>query len=72
MESGEGLCQREQQKVLDDCNRMQLLFLMFRRFTLTEVKELVYRGFEKVTPERWQSLIRHVEETVEDHYWEAL
>ena len=50
---------------------MQLLILMFCRFTLTEVKELVYQGFEKVTLERWQSLIRHVEETVEDHYWEA-
>ena len=41
------------------------------RFTLTEVKELVYEGFEKVTPERWQSLIKHVEQKVEDHYWEA-
>ena len=41
------------------------------RFTLTEVKELVYQGFEKVTPSRWESLIKHVEEKVEDHYWEA-
>ena len=24
-----------------------------------------------VTPERWQSLIKHVEVKVEDHYWEA-
>ena len=37
----------------------------------TQVKELVYEGFEKVTPERWQSLIKHVEQKVEDHYWEA-
>ena len=40
------------------------------RFTLTEVKELVYRGFEVVTPERWQSLIKLVQEKIEDHYWE--
>ena len=40
------------------------------RFTLTEVKELVYQGFEAVTSERWQSLIKHVQEEVEDHYWE--
>ncbi|XP_065905339.1 uncharacterized protein [Dysidea avara] len=41
-----------------------------KRFTLTEVKELVYQGFEAVTSERWQSLIKHVQEEVEDHYWE--
>ena len=35
------------------------------------MKELVYEGFDKVTPERWQSLIKHVEVEVEDHYWEA-
>ena len=34
------------------------------RFTLTEVKELVYQGFEAVTSERWQSLIKHVQEEV--------
>ena len=45
--------------------------MMFFRFTLTEVKELVYEGFEKVIPERWQSLIKHVERKVEDHYWEV-
>ena len=44
---------------------------MISRFTLTEVKELVYQGFETVTPERWQALIKHVHEKVEDHYWEA-
>ena len=42
-----------------------------KRFTLTEVQRLVYEGFEIVTPERWQSLITHVKEDVEDHYWEA-
>ena len=57
------------------------------RFTLSEVKELVYKGFEKVTPDRWQSLITHVQVKVksinimkvyeyscvktEDHYWEV-
>ena len=42
----------------------------FARFTLTEVKELVYEGFGKVTPEKWQSLVNHTEK-VENHYWEA-
>ena len=41
------------------------------RFTLTEVKELVYWGFAAVTPARWQSLLKYVQEKVEDHYWEA-
>ena len=41
------------------------------RFTLTEVQRLVHEDFIKVTPERWQSLIKHVEEKVENHYWEA-
>ena len=31
---------------------------------------LVYQGFEGVTPVRWQSL-KHVQDKVEDHYWEA-
>ena len=31
----------------------------------------MYEGFDKVTPQRWQSLITHVKEKVEDHYWEA-
>ena len=30
----------------------------------------MYEGFDKVTAERWQSLIHKVKE-VEDHYWEA-
>ena len=41
------------------------------RFTLTEVQRMVYEGFDIVTPQRWQSLITHVKEKVEDHYWEA-
>ena len=24
-----------------------------------------------LTPERWRSLIKHVEVEIEDHYWEA-
>ena len=32
---------------------------------------MVYKGFDMVTPERWQSLIKHVKVEVEDHYWEA-
>ena len=31
----------------------------------------MYDGFKIVTPQQWQSLITHVEEKVEDHYWEA-
>ena len=41
------------------------------RFTFTEVQRLVHEGFIKVTPEQWQSLIKHIEEKVENHYWEA-
>ena len=41
------------------------------RFTLTEVQRLMHEGFIKVTPERWQSLIKHVQKKVENHYWEA-
>ena len=40
------------------------------RFTLSEVKKLVEEGFQYVTAERWRSLIKHVEEKVEDHYWQ--
>jgi len=29
-----------------------------------EMKNLVYEGFEEVTPDRWKSLIRHVEDEV--------
>ena len=43
----------------------------FKRFTLTNVKGLVYEGFSKVTPLEWQKLIKHVEEKVENHYWRA-
>ena len=32
---------------------------------LSEVKILVYEDFEIVTPQWWQSLIKHVEEKVE-------
>ena len=31
----------------------------------------MYEGLEIVTPRRWQSLITHVEEKVEDHYWDC-
>ena len=38
---------------------------------LTEVERLAWEGFEVVTPECWASLIKHVKEKVEDHYWEG-
>ena len=31
----------------------------------------MHEGSGIVTPQRWQSLITHVEEKVEDHYWDA-
>ena len=40
-------------------------------FTLTEMERLTYLAFDEVTPERWKSLIAHIREKVEDHYWEA-
>ena len=40
-----------------------------RDFNLTEVERLAWDGFKMVTPERWASLVRHVREKVEDHYW---
>ena len=54
-------CKEEQQEVYQHC--IVIAWYLFR-FTLTE---LVYQGFEVVTPERWQSLIKHVQEKVEDH-----
>ena len=38
-------------------------------FNLTEVERLAWEGFEVVTPECWTSLVSHVREKVEDHYW---
>ena len=34
------------------------------RFTLTEVRALVYKGFQQVTADKWQSLVKHVQEKV--------
>ena len=39
-------------------------------FTLTEVERLVNEGFSSVTPERWKKLVNHVQQKIEDHYWE--
>ena len=38
-------------------------------FTLTAVKELTYKGFDEVTPERWKKLVEHVQREFEDRYW---
>ena len=35
-------------------------------FTLRVVNE----GFSCVTPERWKKLVNHVQQKIEDHYWE--
>ena len=42
-----------------------------KRFTITEMERLTHLAFDEVTPERWKSLIAHIKEKVEDHYWEA-
>ena len=39
------------------------------RFTLDEVKDLAWKGFE-VTPEQWVDLVKHIRDKVEDHYWD--
>ena len=40
------------------------------RFTLDEVEDLARKGFEKVIPELWVDLFKHVRDKVEDHYWD--
>ena len=39
-------------------------------FTLTHVKELTHTGFAKVGEEEWQKLVKHVQDKVEDKFWE--
>ena len=39
-------------------------------FNLTEVECFAHKGFEVVTPEHWASFVKHVQDKVEDHYWE--
>ena len=41
------------------------------KFTLSEMERLTHIAFTAVTPDRWKSLLAHVKEKVEDHYWEA-
>ena len=41
-----------------------------QKFTLGEVERLIHEGFSCVTPERWKKLVTHVEQKIEDHYWE--
>lgn len=41
-----------------------------QKFTLTEAERLVNEGFSCVTPEKWKKLIDHVQQKVENHYWE--
>ena len=42
-----------------------------RQFTLSAVKTLAEEGFDLVTPQRWASLIKHVKDKVENHYWDV-
>jgi hypothetical protein len=39
-------------------------------FTLTHVKQLVHTGFTQVGPENWEKLVKHVQDIVEDKFWE--
>lgn len=38
-------------------------------FTLTAVKELMYKGFDQVGPANWKKLVEHVQREFEDKYW---
>ena len=38
---------------------------------LTELERLVYEGFSHVIPEVWKKLVSHVEQKIEDDYWEC-
>ena len=64
-----GHVKRNNKRYINIVMDIVIVWYLFR-FTLTEVKELAYQGFEAVTSERWQSLIKHVQEEVDDHYWE--
>ena len=39
-------------------------------FTLSEIERLTHTAFDVVTPTRWKSLVAHVQNKTEDHYWE--
>ena len=41
------------------------------RFNLDEVECLAWEGFDVVTPDRWASLVKHVQDKFEDHYWQV-
>ena len=64
-----GHVKRNNKRYINIVMNIVIVWHLFR-FTLTEVKELVYQGFEAVTFERSQSLIKHIQEEVEDHCWE--
>ena len=40
------------------------------KFTLTHVKELTFDGFAHVGSEEWEKLVQHVQNKVEDKFWE--
>ena len=42
-----------------------------KTFTLSGIQDLVHAGFAEVTPQRWNDLIRHTHDKVEDHYFDA-
>ena len=42
-----------------------------RAFNLREVEQLAWEGFDVVTPDRWMSLVQHVQIHYEDHYWSS-
>ena len=40
------------------------------KFTLTHVKELTFAGFAHFGSEEWEKLVQHVQNKVEDKFWE--
>ena len=40
------------------------------KFTLTHVKQLTFDGFAHVGSEEWEKLVQHVQNKVEDKFWE--
>ena len=36
-----------------------------------ELEKMTHEVFIEITPQRWKSVIRHVKDKVEDHYWEV-
>ena len=38
---------------------------------MENIKRLCHKGIKRVTPDKWAACVRHVSESVEDHYWKT-